>query len=115
MVYYVAACTEGCIQFEPNWTNNGANNKDVFEGKVDVKVLEEKGSIFADTRHSFTCRRQLHSYHEFLTRVSIQIKISLGTMQVFVPKFTTSSFAKKNPVDFDGELKIGNVRYDNIT
>ena len=30
---------------------------------------------------------------------------------------TTSSFAKKKkkPVDFDGELKIGDVRYDNIT
>ena len=27
----------------------------------------------------------------------------------------TSSFAKKKPVDFDGELKIGDVRYDNIT
>ena len=29
--------------------------------------------------------------------------------------FHTSSFAKKKPVDFDGELKIGDVRYDNIT
>ena len=27
----------------------------------------------------------------------------------------TSSFAKKKPVDFDDELKIGNVRYDNLT
>ena len=27
----------------------------------------------------------------------------------------TSSFAKKKPVDFDGELKIGDVRYDHIT
>ena len=30
-------------------------------------------------------------------------------------KYTTSSFAKKKPVDFDGELKTGNVRYDNMT
>ena len=28
---------------------------------------------------------------------------------------TTSSFAKKKPVDFDDELKIGDVRYDNMT
>ena len=28
---------------------------------------------------------------------------------------TTSSFAKKKPVDFDGELKIGDVRYDKLT
>ena len=28
--------------------------------------------------------------------------------------FTTSSFAKKKPVDFDDELKTGNVRYDNL-
>ena len=28
---------------------------------------------------------------------------------------STSSFAKKKPVDFDGELKIGDVRYDNMT
>ena len=27
----------------------------------------------------------------------------------------TSSFAKKKPVDFDDELKIGDVRYDNMT
>ena len=27
----------------------------------------------------------------------------------------TSSFAKKKPVDFDGELKTGDVRYDNMT
>ena len=27
----------------------------------------------------------------------------------------TSSFAKKKPVDFDDELKIGDVRYDNLT
>ena len=27
----------------------------------------------------------------------------------------TSSFAKKRPVDFDDELKIGDVRYDNMT
>ena len=29
-------------------------------------------------------------------------------------KKSTSSFAKKKPVDFDGELKIRDVRYDNI-
>ena len=28
---------------------------------------------------------------------------------------STSSFAKKKPVDFDDELKIGDVRYDNMT
>ena len=28
---------------------------------------------------------------------------------------TTSSFAKKKPVDFDDELKIGESRYDNMT
>ena len=27
----------------------------------------------------------------------------------------TSSFAKKKPVDFVDELKIGDVRYDNMT
>ena len=26
----------------------------------------------------------------------------------------TSSFAKKKPVDFDDELRIGDVRYDNM-
>ena len=30
-------------------------------------------------------------------------------------KITTSSVAKKKPVDFDDELKIGDVRYDNMT
>ena len=32
-------------------------------------------------------------------------------------KSTTYYFllCKKKPVDFDGELKIGDVRYDNIT
>ena len=34
---------------------------------------------------------------------------------LLIPNNTTSSFAKKKPVDFDGELKIGDVRYDNIT
>ena len=28
--------------------------------------------------------------------------------------FSTFSFAKKKPVDFDGEFKIGKVRYDNM-
>ena len=28
---------------------------------------------------------------------------------------STYSFTKKYPVDFDGELKIGDVRYDNMT
>ena len=27
---------------------------------------------------------------------------------------STSSFAKKKPVDFDDELRIGDVRYDNM-
>ena len=27
----------------------------------------------------------------------------------------TSSFANKKPVDFDDELKTGDVRYDNLT
>ena len=31
-------------------------------------------------------------------------------MEVVIP----SSFAKKKPVDFDDELRIGNVRYDNM-
>ena len=28
---------------------------------------------------------------------------------------STSSFAKKKPVDFDGELKAEDVKYDNLT
>ena len=29
-------------------------------------------------------------------------------------KTSTSSFAKKKPVDFDDELRVGDVRYDNM-
>ena len=34
---------------------------------------------------------------------------------MYTHKFTTSSFANKKPVDFDDELKIGDVRYDDMT
>ena len=33
---------------------------------------------------------------------------------VFYITTTTYSFTKKYPVDFDNELKIGDVRYDNV-
>ena len=33
----------------------------------------------------------------------------------FIAPYSTSSFAKKKLVDFDDELKTGDVRYDNLT
>ena len=36
--------------------------------------------------------------------------------KIIITYYSTSSFAKKKkPVDFDGELKTGDVRYDNLT
>ena len=36
------------------------------------------------------------------------------TLIVILVISTTSSFAKKKPVDFDDEIRIGDVRYDNM-
>ena len=64
-------------------------------------------------------------YQKKVTETKVE-KIPNGTLKMpfFAPwflGFTTiiikySSFAKKKkkPVDFDGELKIGDVRYDNL-
>ena len=43
---------------------------------------------------------------------------SMFSVKIFCTNFAlmlyTSSFAKKKPVDFDDELRIGDVRYDNM-
>ena len=37
------------------------------------------------------------------------------TVQTFFQKLLLPPFQKKYPVDFDDELKIGDVRYDDMT
>ena len=55
-------------------------------------------------------------YTHFTTALFETGETEFSTFRHFVLfKLCTSSFAKKKPVDFDDELKIGDVWYDNMT
>ena len=56
------------------------------------------------------CKTCIH----FLENIQI-LRLFSKMFGTKISKNSTSFFAKKKPVDFDGELKIGDVRYDNIT
>ena len=86
-------------------------------------VLQWNLIFFFFCKHSRDLKRELEQWNEYSPlklneRPALRFFVSRPSMKnkiVCVCTYILPPFQKKYPVDFDDELKIGDVRYDDVT